>query len=292
MRDWWRTLLVTSIPMVRDVVSRDDCEIVLATRYHLRLSVKDRTFLRRIEDDFIAALHAAASGDGELQIVGRAFFQGCLAHAEALAERIIILDDIYPAPVAWRRFYSVNRVFDFERFPERLVLFRSAGIADTAEGSAPALSQGEHVWIYDDGIFSGSTIYAAVEQLTERGVYVDGVFAALGKVSAIEALSRRWKFKRPVVILGLQFVTGWDHCRDLIGVDGLRNELAGYVPYWNIPEWISLARVPSAVVASIGRDVFSEVERYLAERHNVHFKRRGRNLVPTRRTSKTLQARR
>lgn len=280
MPDLWRPLLTTDAPVARDVVSRDDCEVVLAARYHLQLSVNDRTFLRRVEDDFISSLHEAATGDGELRVVGQHFFDDCLARAEAQTTNVVILDDIYPARTPSRRFYSVNRVFDFASFPRRRVTFRSAGILDAEIASAPLLAPGEHVWVYDDGIFSGTTMLAGVEQLLAQGLSVDGVFAALGRISAVDSLSRSWQFERPIKVLGLQFTDGWDHCRDLIGVDGLRNEFAGYVPYWNIPDWISLSRIPTATVARLGRAHFSVLERYFAERHNLRFQRSGRNLIP------------
>lgn len=273
------------IMVIHDIITYGDVAPTLERRYGIVLHEDARAFISQLEWRFLERILAEAD-DPTLVLLGPEYFTRLITRLSTSGCPVYVLDDIYLATQGGPFHpFSVNRVF--EAFPLGEPILRSRLNELTGQPLKSCVpptrrADGGLVHLLADGLFTGGTMKAACEKLETQGAQVGRAYAVIARDRAVEQLRALWGQRVDLSILGATFSGGWDHCRDLLGVHGLKVGETGFVPYWNIPEWISLETVDRGKLVRICKTFFEELERFAARYLGLVFARRRLHLVPYR----------
>ena len=276
------------LPPFCDVITCGDLIPVLRQRYGINLTEQEKCFIQDLEVEFLNLIMSIAYDSSKVKLLDQDFFCCCLKNISPEDTIILSIDDLY-IDKFYPPFYqfSYNRVFESKTLQHKRLTRRVCEMDGSREVYEFEIFflvnenlRSQEVCIFDDGIFSGGTIYNVVERLIKVNVQVNKVYTIIGKMKAVLNLQQKFGVKIPIIILGCYYTGGWDHCRDLIGLHGLKIGTRGYVPYWNIPHWISLTQFKSDELAFICKKFFGRIEEFLASNKGIVFKRIGIHLIP------------
>jgi hypothetical protein len=274
--------LTRSDPEHRNIITYGDLIPTLVRRYGLSPSPDERQYIDRLERDFLRSI-LAVSDPSTLGLVGPDQFARSAAQLCPSQLPIYVIDDLYfpsadpvfvPLPVC-RMFadLSLRQVSLSRRLPE-------SGLASSDDLSNLAAGVCRRAELLDDGIFSGGTIKGAVRHLAQLGVSVERINVMVARADTLDCLRAEIGTTTNIRVMGFTYAAGWDHCRDLLGLHGLKVGPSGFVPYWNIPDWISLDNIDKVTLVQICKEHFARFARFALRAWGLAFQERGQHLVP------------